>query len=74
MPRRPPSPEETAAPPITVASLSDDELVRLLAEGQKELAARRGASARKFLARVIEEANALGIDPEDITAAIAKKH
>ncbi len=64
---------ESAPTTIDVASLRDDELVKLLEEGQRELTTRRERQRAEFLVRVVEEAAAVGLDAHAVAMALTPK-
>ena len=56
-----------------MASLSDDDLSALLELVEHELVRRRETKRREFFASVREQAEALGVAPEEVAAELARK-
>jgi DNA-binding protein H-NS len=71
-PRSPGPPAESPLAAIHFANLVTEELVRLLEDGQRELTARRERERAEFLARIVEEAAAIGIDASEVVRAFSR--
>lgn len=64
---------ESVSSTLDLANFSDDELARLLDDGQRELTTRRERQRAEFLVRVVEEAAAVGLDAHAVARALTPK-
>lgn len=57
-----------------LSPFSDDELATLASRAQAELAARHEKRRAAFFETIREQARALGLDAEEVAAALSRKH
>jgi DNA-binding protein H-NS len=64
---------EEPAKPMDVTALSDTDLDALIAAAEQERTTRREKKRSEFFASIRDQARALGFDPAEVAAALAKK-